>query len=117
MQGMLHGLKHLALIAMILRAMLPAGWMPASAVPGEIAFTICSVDSAAKQQHDAPARTDNHDKPCAFTGAPQLAAAPDAPALALPAVHAAVAETDRAIAARIAAQFQPHSPRAPPLNA
>ena len=116
MQGMLHSLKHLALIAMILRALLPAGWMPAAA-SGEIAFTICSVDIAAKQQHDAPVQKDSHDKPCAFTGAPQLAAAPDAPALALPAVHVIAAGTDRMRAARIAAQFQPHSPRAPPLNA
>lgn len=117
MQGMLHSLKHLALIAMILRALLPAGWMPATAAPGEIAFTICSVDLAAKHQHDAPAQKDSHDKPCAFTGAPQLAAAPDAPALALPVIHAFAANTDRVLAARIAAQFQPHSPRAPPLNA
>jgi len=116
MQGMLHSLKHQALIAMILRAMLPAGWMPAAAT-GEVAFTICSVDSTAKQQHDAPAQTDNHDKPCAFTGAPQLAAAPDAPVLTLPAAHAFAADTDRAIAAQIAVRFQPHSPRAPPLNA
>ncbi len=116
MQGIFHGLKHLALIAMILRAMLPAGWMPAAA-PGEIAFTICSVDSAAKQQHDAPVRQESHDAPCAFTGAPPLAAAPDAPALTQPAVHAVAAAADRAFAARIAAQFQPHSPRAPPLSA
>lgn len=116
MQGMLHSLKHLALIAMILRALLPAGWMP-SAVPGEVAFTICSVDIVAKHQHDAPAQKDGHDKPCAFTYAPQLAAAPDAPALTLPAIHAFAAVTDRVLASRIAAQFQPHSPRAPPLNA
>ncbi|HEU0162427.1 MAG TPA: hypothetical protein VFQ69_08505, partial [Rhizomicrobium sp.] len=106
-----------ALIAMILRALLPAGWMPAATVPGEIAFTICSVDSAAKHRHEAPVQKDSHEKPCAFLGAPQLAAAPDAPALALPAIHAFAADTDRVLAARIAARFQPNSPRAPPRNA
>ena len=114
MQGVFHGLKHLALIAMILRAMLPAGWMPATGT-GEIAFTICSVDAAAKQQHNAPAQTDSHDKPCAFTGTPHLAAVPDAPTLTLPALHAVAADADRVRAAWIAARFQPPSPRAPPL--
>ncbi|RZA16015.1 MAG: hypothetical protein EOP93_15895 [Lysobacteraceae bacterium] len=75
------------------------------------------MDIAAKQQHDAPPQKDSHEKPCAFSATPQLAAAPDAPALALPAAQALAAKTDRAIAARIAAQYQPHSPRAPPLNA
>src|SRR5688572_13208032 len=42
MQGIFHSLKHLALIALILRAMLPAGWMPAAA--GNASFTICTVN-------------------------------------------------------------------------
>lgn len=114
MQGILHGLKHLALIALILRAMLPAGWMPA-----EAAFTICSVNALHQQQPDnkAPGEPAQLEKPCAFFGIPQLAATPDAPGLRLPAFHAFAASIDRDYAVRLAAHYPPHSPRAPPLNA
>ena len=116
MQGILHGLKHLALVALILRAMLPAGWMPIAA---EATFTICSVNALHQQQPDnkAPGEPSQLEKPCAFFGIPQLAATPDAPALRLPAFHAFVASTDRAYAVRFAGHYQPQSPRAPPLNA
>ena len=46
-----------------------------------------------------------------------MAAAPDAPQIALPAAHAFAARIDRAHAAVIAARFSPNAPRAPPLNA
>ena len=115
MQGIFHSLKHLALIALILRAMLPAGWMPAATGT----FTICTVNAAHQQDpaNKVPGDSGRHDKPCAFSGTPQLAATPDAPALLLPAFHAFAAGTDRATAARFAAHYQPQSPRAPPLNA
>ena len=117
MPGIFHSLKHLALIALILRAMLPAGWMPAAT--GSASFTICTVNAAHQQDptNKVPDESGQHDKLCAFSGTPQLAATPDAPALLLPAFHAFAASTDRAIAARFAAHYQPQSPRAPPLNA
>lgn len=115
MQGMFHSLKHLALIAMILRAMLPAGWMPSAGIDAPL--TICTVSPL--HQQDPGNKTPDpsqHEKPCAFFGAPQLAATPDIPALILPAFHGFAAQSDRVYAATIAAQHQPHSPRAPPLN-
>jgi hypothetical protein len=117
MQGMLHSLKHLALIAMILRALLPTGWMPSQAV--DAPFTICTIDASHQQDpgNKVPDPSSHHDKPCAFSSAPQLAATPDIPSLILPAVHGFAARSDRAYAIRIAAHHQPHSPRAPPLNA
>lgn len=115
MQGILHGLKHLALIALILRAMLPAGWMPAATGT----FTICTVKSAHQQDpgNQVPDGSGQHDRLCAFSGTPQLGATPDAPALLLPAFHAFAAGADRAMAAKFAAHYAPQSPRAPPLNA
>lgn len=115
MQGIFHGLKHLVLIALILRAMIPAGWMPSTT--GEAAFTICSVSAEPGQHGKKAPEKPNHEKPCAFSGIPQLAGAPDAPVLILPAAHAFAAQTDRVYSVRIAAHHQPQSPRAPPLNA
>jgi hypothetical protein len=59
----------LALAAMLLRALLPDGWMPsATASP----FTICSVDVG---HHDgkAPADQERSHTPCAFAAAAPLA--------------------------------------------
>ncbi len=107
MQGILHSLKHLALIALILRAMLPAGWMPAATGT----FTICTVQSAHQQDpaNKVPDESGQHDKLCAFSGTPQLAATPDAPALLLPAFHAFAASTDRASAAASSRQTIPRN--------
>lgn len=117
MQGILHSLKHLALIALILRAMLPTGWMPSQAA--DAPFTICTV--TASQQHDpankVPDPSSHHEEACAFSGMPQLAATPDIASVILPVVHGFAARTDRAYAANISAHHQPQSPRAPPLNA
>jgi hypothetical protein len=114
MQELSRALRHLAIIALLVRAMVPAGWMPEA----HAGLIICSAGTLGAIHHDgdqkpAPAA---HEE-CAFAAAPHLAAAPQAPALALPAFHAVVAETDRGLAASIAARFTPQSPRAPPLNA
>jgi hypothetical protein len=44
MQGFRRAAIHLALAAMILRAFLPAGWMPNPSGDGETAFVICTMD-------------------------------------------------------------------------
>src|SRR5689334_12093707 len=55
MQGILPVIRHLALVALILRALLPAGWMP----DAQAGLTICSVDTLGVIHHDgAPGHTD-----------------------------------------------------------
>jgi hypothetical protein len=111
MQRIFRFARHVAFIALVARALLPTGWMPDAH-----GLTICSVDQPV---HKAPVQDGQsrhqHDE-CPFAAASQLASAPDAPQLVLPAIHALVAATDRAYAASVAARFTPQSPRAPPLN-
>ena len=59
----------LALAAMLLRALLPDGWMP---VAGPSPFTICSVDAG---HHDgkSPADQEHSHAPCSFAAAAPLA--------------------------------------------
>jgi hypothetical protein len=112
MQGIFRAARHLALIALIARALLPTGWMPAAH-----GMTICSVEISAQHDQKAPAEKNAHHDICPFAAAPHLASAPDLPQLTLPAFHAFAAATDRSYAAMVAARFSPGSPRAPPLNA
>jgi hypothetical protein len=111
MQGIFRFARHVAFVALVARALMPVGWMPAAQ-----GLTICSVDQPV---HKAPAQDGQnrhqHDE-CPFAAASHLAAVPDAPQLALPAFHAFAAATDRAYAVTVAARFTPGAPRAPPLN-
>jgi hypothetical protein len=115
MQGIVRAVKHLALIALLLRAMVPAGWMP----DAQAGITICSLTLGTIHHDGAPGSADHQSshEECPFAAAPHLASAPDLPHLILPALHAAAAGHDSARAAVIAARFTPQSPRAPPLNA
>ena len=118
MQRISRGLRHLAIIALLVRAMLPAGWMPDAH-----ALVICSTSLSTVIHYDGGSKPSDNDKhqaahqDCAFAAAGTLATAPEAPHLALPAFHAFVARSDDARAALIASRFSPGSPRAPPLNA
>jgi hypothetical protein len=113
MQGIMPAIRHLALVALILRALLPAGWMP----DAQSGLTICSVNTLGVIHHDgAPGHSDDKmsQQECPFAAAPQLASAPDVPLISLPAFHAFAAATDRAYAVAVLAHFTPQSPRAPP---
>jgi hypothetical protein len=116
MQELSRALRHLAIIALLVRAMLPAGWMPDAH-----ALVICSTSLSPVIHYDgsqkAPDKHQAAHQDCAFAAAGTLAAAPEAPHLALPAFHAFAARSDDARAAFIASHFSPGSPRAPPLNA
>jgi hypothetical protein len=101
---------------MFTRAMMPDGWMP----DNQGGLTICSPDAPlGVVYHDggpatpSPDGHSNHQE-CPFAAAPQLASTPDAPQLALPAVHAFAAATDLTYAGTLSARFVPGSPRAPP---
>jgi hypothetical protein len=120
MQGILPAIRHLALAALILRALLPAGWMP----DAQAGLVICAGGTLGVIHHDgAPGDSSGHSdgkmahEECPFAAATQLAAAPDAPRLTLPTFHAFAASVDRAYASSVSARFTPQSPRAPPLNA
>ncbi len=115
MQGFFHFARHVAFVALMLRALLPGGWMP----DAHAGLVICSTGTLGVIHHDgAPTKQDGHSQQqeCPFAAAAQLAAAPDAPQIALPAFHAFAAQTDRAYASAFAARFTPQSPRAPPLS-
>jgi len=109
-------LKHLILIALIARALVPAGWMPV--VNADTLITICSIEGQKVLHADAPGAPAGEmaSEDCAFAAAPQAGFVPAAPALSAPAVHAQAARTERAYAAAMVARFSPGSPRAPPLN-
>lgn len=128
MQGVLHIARHLAIVALIVRALLPAGWMP----DAHAGLAICSLDIQTSDtqaavhlgiiHHDGGTSGDGHSgktahEECPFAAAPHLAATPDVPHLTAPVLHAFAAATDRAYAAVIAARFAPQSPRAPPSKA
>ena len=104
----------LALCAMLLRALLPDGWMPAATAGTP--FVICSVDgvrSGGKQPAD-PARESSH-APCAFAAAAHLAPPVFAP-VALPAPSNAQPAVLAWRSARLEshARERSHPPRAPP---
>ena len=110
MTAALRILRHLAIVALFARAILPAGWMP----DAQAGMTICSATLGVIHHDTAPGHHRTSHEECPFAAAGTMAAAPDAPHIALSAAHAFAARIDRAQAAIIAARFSPASPRAPP---
>jgi hypothetical protein len=116
MQGFFRIARHLALIALIARALVPAGWMPDAH-----GMTICSVQTPGLTtlgviHHDGQpnGKHDSSSQECPFAASAHMAAAPGAPSLTAPTMHAIAAAVDRTYAAAIGARFVPQSPRAPP---
>jgi hypothetical protein len=110
---------HLAVVAMLLRALLPAGWMPDAT--GATAFTICTMDSAghhAEQQSPSnpiPADGQHGHEECPFAAAHHLAAPVVAIHLAAPSLAGRAADISHPVAALgPVAEYEPYSPRAPP---
>lgn len=109
--------RHLLLAALLLRALVPLGWMPGSAQLGQAAWIICTADGSV--QHGAPGKDDapQHQPPCAFAAA-HVMASPQAHSLALPSLQAATVEATAAPALLyLATAFTPQAPRAPPFPA
>lgn len=112
---------HLALIALMLRALLPAGWMPNPGAANGSPFVICTMygplkalDGKEKPTKHAP---HNHEA-CPFAAAAHLAPPLLAAILALPATAVGMAAPPIRPAPVIAdTDFVPQSPRAPPQNA
>ena len=109
--------RHLLLAALLLRAMVPLGWMPGTAQLGQASWIICTADG--QIQHGTPGKDDarQHQQPCAFAAA-QAVAAPVGHVLAAPLLQVAAVENTATFAApSVAAHFTPQSPRAPPFSA
>ena len=107
--------RHLLLPALLLRALVPLGWMPGTAQLGQAAFIICNADGSV--QHGTPGKPDNtiQQQVCAFAAATKLFDTPDAAVLAPPASTARQIAGDIAPAAPAAsATYAPQAPRAPP---
>lgn len=115
MQGIFRFARHVAFVTLVVRALMPTGWMPVA--NADTLITICSVEGQKVLHPDAPAQ-DMPYEDCPFgAAAPHVAFVPNAPALTGPAVHEREATADRIYAAAIVARFTPGFPRAPPLNA
>lgn len=113
----------LALLALLLRALAPAGWMPAVAADGGVTIVVCtgSGPAEAKLNLGIPAKQGGgaKDAPCGFAGlgAPALPAAPAfALALALLFILAAGA-LPRPLPARLAVRWRNPPSHAPPAFA
>ena len=109
----------IALAAMMLRALMPAGWMPAAQAQGA-GFVICTVHGPLKVDGStqAPAHKNTSNPTCPFFAAPQLGASEQAFVLALP---AQIPVPTDPFVVRLAAKSAPHhvlkAPRAPPTSA
>jgi hypothetical protein len=106
-------------MAMVLRALLPAGWTPAAISSANASpFVICTMDGPL---HPQPAKHDQSDRnrstPCVFAAAAHLAPpAVDAISVVPASVAAPIffASSHDALAAR--AIFRPNAARAPPAS-
>ncbi len=119
MRGLRHSLIHLALVALILRAFLPTGWMPNPQGPTESMFVVCTMDGPV-QASDGKALPGKDDprahETCPFAAA-AAAIAPPVDFVALAAPQLSQSAAPRSLAADLRAQAPPFtqaSPRAPP---
>lgn len=114
----------LALAAMMLRALLPAGWMPGAIASGT-PLVLCTMGSMA---HAAPAKNGGplerkpthddgrHHEVCPFSAAPHLA--PPAAAAAILPSYAVTGGAARLAQSplRQVSRYVPQAPRAPPVS-
>ena len=108
--------RHLLLAALLLRAMVPLGWMPGTAQLGQASWIICTADG--QIQHGTPGKDDagQHQQPCAFAAA-QVLVSPAGHALPVPLLQvAAIDSASVSTAPAMAAHFTPQSPRGPPIS-
>ena len=108
--------RHILLAALLIRALLPLGWMPGQAQLGEAAFVICAADGTL--QHGMPGK-DGEAKPhqpCAFAAASQIFDLPEAAHIPAPSVARLPGTVLAAADVRTGAIHRPHAARAPPLT-
>lgn len=113
---------HLALAAMVLRALLPAGWMPGASAGTPL--VVCTMNGPerivlgadGKPLKHQPSQDDAlHHEMCPFAGAPHLASPSAVAGIALPSYAIVVAfDVSRGTSFAGAPRYSPQSPRAPP---
>jgi hypothetical protein len=106
----------LALSAMLLRAVLPAGWMPNVTGVGGAALVICSVDGTHHLPSQDPTRSQHDDHMCPFAAVAHLAPPQLPPAVAQPSAVAALAPHFDAPLAVSHLHDPGHAPRGPPVS-
>jgi len=104
----------LALSAMLLRAVLPAGWMPNLTGTGDAPLVICSIDGAHHLPSHDPAHGDDH--MCPFAAVAHLAPPQLAPAIPQPFAVAWVAPHFGEPLAASPPHDPGHAPRGPPVS-
>src|ERR1700761_1943795 len=113
-----HALLHLALAAMILRAFLPAGWMPSMQDSGQTALVICTMDGPVLDLagKSLPGKDDPRaHESCPFAAAAQPMAVNDFALLAAPQLSSSAAPRQLALGLKAArASFIRPASRAPP---
>jgi hypothetical protein len=114
----------IALVAMILRALLPAGWMPNPTGSAGDPFIVCTMDGAAylaigadgkplKQQPDQ--NGGKSPDGCPFAAAPHLAPPMISAGVLPPSLTTFIeTRTTRVKLGQVADSYTPQSPRAPP---
>jgi len=120
----------LALVAMMLRGLMPAGWMPNPDGAGTSLFVICDMDQADMSKMDMskmdmsaighdpahkPSSDSHQHEACPFAAAPHVATPSTVVALLLPSLseHFSPQLAGGLLAVQSAA-YAPQSPRAPP---
>lgn len=88
---------HLALVAMMLRALLPAGWMPSGALAAPL--VICTMQGPVQIAGDQTGHKQHNDthrnEACPFAAAPNLSTPSITAVLALPSLRMAAADEIR----------------------
>jgi hypothetical protein len=117
----------LALVAMLLRALLPAGWMPNPAGPARAFITICTMNGPVHMAWPGTARpapdrrspdqhsSDHANAPCAFAAAAPLAALAQTTLLVPPLAAARFVSRTHGAAIQIQSRDRAHAPRGPPI--
>jgi Protein of unknown function (DUF2946) len=113
----------LLMAALLFRALVPAGFMPAQAENGEIVMQLCSgfgtksvvVDmGTGSATHDSGSLRFDH-SPCGFTAAAIAAPLPADVAFAVSSTPASLTTRGDAGSVIVPSIFRAHSPRAPPV--
>jgi hypothetical protein len=115
---------HLALAAMMLRALIPDGWMPNAAPTGGMPIALCTINGPVSlvagvdgksAPHDPAHNDGRHVDVCPFAAAPHFATVTPALAPAAPIAEAFFApRLPQAHMFGGAGRHTPQSPRAPP---
>ncbi len=114
-------LIHVALLAMVMRALLPGGWMLGPASDGAMSLVICStsgLNHVDGNDRHPDSRDQHQNDACAFAAASHMAAPATGITLAPPQrIAMAASRFLNPVSASVSAAYQPHAPRAPPLSA